>query len=39
MTFTSITGDGKEHVITAPITIAYSGGGSGGGNINHELIP
>jgi hypothetical protein len=39
MIFTSITRDGNEHVVTTPITIAYNGGGSGGRNVNHELIP
>jgi len=39
MTFTSITWDKKERVVTTPVAAAYNGKGSGGGNVSHELIP
>jgi hypothetical protein len=35
MTLTSITGDGKEHVVTIIITTTYNGRESGGGNVSH----
>jgi hypothetical protein len=38
MILTSIARDGKEHVVTTPITITYHGEGNGGESANHELI-
>jgi hypothetical protein len=37
MTITSIAKDGKEYVITTPITATYNGERSGGG-ASHKLI-
>jgi hypothetical protein len=34
MTPTFVAGDEKEHVVTTPIIVVYSGGGSA----NHEVI-